>query len=190
MFIAPVLVAAGIAGGASAFGQWSANRTNRQIAREQMAFQERMSSTAYQRAMADMRAAGLNPLLAFEQGGASTPGGAGTTVESTTGPAVSSALASRRLSEDIKTAKESRDLMYNQSLLSRNSARKAAAETEESYKRQDKTEAETELLKASLFSAQNVAEVERSKFGKNAAYIERLRRAIFGGSGFISPIGR
>lgn len=67
-------------------GQESANDTNVMLSRETSAFnaqqaqlnrdfQERMSNTSYQRAINDMEQAGLNPMLAYSQGGASAPSG-------------------------------------------------------------------------------------------------------------------
>lgn len=72
----PFLALATLLGaGASIYGQHQANKANKQMNQEQMAFQEYMSSTAHQRQMQDMYAAGLNPALSARFGGASTPGG-------------------------------------------------------------------------------------------------------------------
>ena len=72
---------------ASLVGGFMANRSREEAAAQanvasaesvakQIEFQREMSNTSYQRAVADMRAAGINPMLAALKGGASTPTGA------------------------------------------------------------------------------------------------------------------
>lgn len=72
---------AGLSSAGSYFGQQSTNEENRNLSREQMEFQERMSNTAHQREVTDLIEAGLNPMLSARLGGSSTPAGAMATMQ-------------------------------------------------------------------------------------------------------------
>lgn len=69
-----------IAGNSAQAAQRRANRQNILLQREQQQWEEKMSGSSWQRGTKDMLAAGLNPMLAYSQGGASTPNVSAATV--------------------------------------------------------------------------------------------------------------
>lgn len=114
-FLSPLASIAGplIGGLIGQSSQENTNQANMQLAQNQMEFQERMSSTAYQRAVKDMQAAGLNPMLAYQQGGASSPSGAaialqnpGAAMQQGIEAATSSGLDAFRMRSEIRKREE------------------------------------------------------------------------------------
>lgn len=95
-----------LGGAASLLGGAFSNAQSRESIRQQQKFQEYMSNTAWQRAVADMRKAGLNPYLAYGQGGASSPSGGAYTASDVVAPAVSSVMGAARLKEEIRLLKQ------------------------------------------------------------------------------------
>ncbi|QGH72659.1 MAG: putative minor capsid protein [Microviridae sp. ctbuH30] len=149
----PMLGAAAISGGMDLAGQMMTNAQNIRLAHEAQDFnrqeaeknrdwQERMSNSAYQRATADMRAAGINPMLAYMKGGASTPGGAQASgvvarVENALGRGVSSAVAAANTAKELESkdagiglTNASADVARQDAKLKEVSAAKAGLEVE------------------------------------------------------------
>lgn len=98
----PILGAALATGAADFLGGIFTNRSNASQAAKNRRFQERMSSTAAQRAVADYRAAGLNPALAYDRP-ASSPGGSVAQMENPVGKAVSSGVSAAMARKEIES---------------------------------------------------------------------------------------
>lgn len=93
--------------------QLQSQQYNSAQAAESRQWQENMSNTQYQRAVGDLEAAGLNPMLAYTQGGAGTPSGATASSGTASGSAASGAgmpQIDNAMAAAVNTAKTSVDI--------------------------------------------------------------------------------
>ncbi len=196
--IAPALIGAGgglISSAFGLFGGISANKARAREAQKNRDFQERMSSTAYQRSMADMKLAGLNPILAYQRGGANTPSGSMALQENVGLPvgagireganAASTAMQVRRAKEEIGQIGATTDRLVEDTATARTQQSLNAANTRRAD--QDaKTSASTERLnaarwdleRAALPGAQLQAEIDNSAYGRAMRYVERATKTV------------
>lgn len=152
-----------INGGLSYMGQSSANAFNAEEAEKNRQWQEQMRATQYQTAVKDMQAAGLNPMLAYQNGGAGNLSGAvSASAQNAFGQFVSSALQTRQLQGQLKQIDAQTDNLEEQNKNLQEQNKQIQAGTQESKDR------------AFLTRQQALTEVARSYREEQAGILDRL----------------
>lgn len=149
------------------------NATNAKTAAKQIAFQERMSNTAYQRSMSDMKAAGLNPMLAYSQGGASAPQGASIAAQA---PHVEAAKvqAEDGMAKGVSSAADAVRIHKEfKALESQTALNAAAAESAQAQTRLNNTNAKVAAANEKMMLAEYPAVQAQARLDKARAEIDQ-----------------
>lgn len=160
---------------ASLLGGVLGNRSRSREAAKNRRFQERMRNTQWQAGVADMEKAGLNPALAYQQGGAASPSGSMASQDDVISPGVSSGQEAMRLKAQLKLMKTQETQVYMDARLKGAQTRESAAREQMVYRQQKHQEIINELGALSLFSARNMAGLEKTRFGSILPYLDRIR---------------
>lgn len=148
-----------ISGGLSYLGASSANAFNAEEAEKNRQWQEQMRATQYQTAVKDMQAAGLNPMLAYQNGGAGNLSGAvSASAQNELGQMVSSALQARQLNGQLEQMEEQNENLREQNRNLQEQNKQIQASTQESKDRAwlARQQAQTEVARSFRESAEGI----------------------------------
>lgn len=143
-------------------GAEASNQANYNIAQDQMRFQERMSNTSHSREVADLRNAGLNPILSANAG-ASSPVGASTQMTNEMEPLANSISNSAKSALETKSALASLQNIAEDTKKKRADTGLAIQSTNKAHGEILNQIEENEILKANKIEARNSAKASHAE---------------------------